>query len=91
MDQAAHARSGFPDPHGLLAAGIFGSYALGANNISTVMGVFVPISNFSEINLFGMVTLSAAQQLFFVGGLAIAVGVFTYSKKVIMTVGGGGS
>jgi PiT family inorganic phosphate transporter len=75
---------------GLLTAGIFGSYALGANNISTVMGVFVPISNFSEINLFGLVTLSAAQQLFFVGGLAIAVGVFTYSKKVIMTVGGGG-
>ncbi|MGE4421484.1 MAG: inorganic phosphate transporter [Pseudodesulfovibrio sp.] len=75
---------------GLLLAGIFGSYALGANNISTVMGVFVPISNFAEINLFGLVTLSAAQQLFFLGGLAIAVGVFTYSKKVIMTVGGGG-
>ncbi|WP_207260198.1 inorganic phosphate transporter [Desulfovibrio sp. Huiquan2017] len=75
---------------GLLTAGIFGSYALGANNISTVMGVFVPISNFSEINLFNLVTLSAAQQLFFLGGLAIALGVFTYSKKVIMTVGGGG-
>ncbi|OIQ50009.1 Sulfate permease CysP [Pseudodesulfovibrio hydrargyri] len=75
---------------GLLLAGIFGSYALGANNISTVMGVFVPISDFSPINLFGLVTLSAAQQLFFLGGLAIAVGVFTYSKKVIMTVGGGG-
>ncbi|MEZ7198579.1 inorganic phosphate transporter [Pseudodesulfovibrio karagichevae] len=75
---------------GLLLAGIFGSYALGANNISTVMGVFVPISNFADINLFGLVTLSAAQQLFFLGGLAIAVGVFTYSRKVIMTVGGGG-
>ncbi|TDT86342.1 inorganic phosphate transporter [Pseudodesulfovibrio indicus] len=75
---------------GLLLAGIFGSYALGANNISTVMGVFVPISDFSEINLFGLFTLTAAQQLFFLGGLAIAVGVFTYSKKVIMTVGGGG-
>jgi PiT family inorganic phosphate transporter len=75
---------------GLLLAGIFGSYALGANNISTVMGVFVPIAHFSKINLFGLVTLSAAQQLFFLGGLAIALGVFTYSKKVIMTVGGGG-
>lgn len=75
---------------GLLLAGIFGSYALGANNISTVMGVFVPISNFSDIHVFNLFTLSAAQQLFFLGGLAIAVGVFTYSKKVIMTVGGGG-
>jgi len=75
---------------GLLTAGIFGSYALGANNISTVMGVFVPIADFSEINVFNLFTLSAAQQLFFLGGLAIAVGVFTYSKKVIMTVGGGG-
>jgi len=75
---------------GLLLAGMFGSYALGANNISTVMGVFVPISNFSDIHVFNLFTLSAAQQLFFLGGLAIAVGVFTYSKKVIMTVGGGG-
>ncbi len=75
---------------GLLLAGIFGAYALGANNISTVMGVFVPISNFSDIHFFNLFTLSAAQQLFFLGGLAIAVGVFTYSKKVIMTVGGGG-
>lgn len=75
---------------GLLLAGIFGSYALGANNISTVMGVFVPISNFSDIHIFNLFTLSAAQQLFFLGGLAIAVGVFTYSRKVIMTVGGGG-
>lgn len=75
---------------GLLLAGIFGSYALGANNISTVMGVFVPISNFSDIHFFTLFTLSAAQQLFLLGGLAIAVGVFTYSKKVIMTVGGGG-
>lgn len=75
---------------GLLLAGIFGSYALGANNISTVMGVFVPISNFQDISVFGLFTLNAAQQLFLLGGLSIALGVFTYSKKVIMTVGGGG-
>ncbi|MFW5490158.1 MAG: inorganic phosphate transporter [Desulfovibrio sp.] len=75
---------------GLLLAGIFGSYALGANNISTVMGVFVPISHLSPIRVFDLFTLTAAQQLFFLGGLAIAAGVFTYSKKVIMTVGGGG-
>lgn len=75
---------------GLLLAGMLGAYALGANNISTVMGVFVPISTFKDIQFLNLFTLSAAQQLFLLGGLAIAVGVFTYSKRVIMTVGGGG-
>ena len=31
--------------------------------------------------------LSSAGQLFLLGGIAIAVGVFTYSKKVMLTVG----
>lgn len=75
--------------NGLLIAGIFGSYSLGANNIANVMGVFVPVSPFSDITFLGLFTLSAAQQLFFLGGVAIAVGVFTYSKRVMMTVGSG--
>jgi PiT family inorganic phosphate transporter len=75
--------------NGLLLAGIFGSYSLGANNIANVMGVFVPVSPFSDITFLGLFTLSAAQQLFFLGGLAIALGVFTYSKRVMMTVGSG--
>ncbi|MEN8212426.1 MAG: inorganic phosphate transporter, partial [Thermodesulfobacteriota bacterium] len=75
--------------NGLLLAGIFGSYSLGANNIANVMGVFVPVAPFSDITLLGLFTLSAEQQLFFLGGLAIAVGVFTYSKRVMMTVGSG--
>ncbi|NNK14308.1 MAG: inorganic phosphate transporter [Desulfofustis sp.] len=74
--------------YSLLSAGIFGSYALGANNIANVMGVFVPVAPFSHITLLG-VTFSPAQQLFFLGGVAIAVGVFTYSKRVMMTVGTG--
>lgn len=72
----------------LLLAGIFGSYALGANNIANVMGVFVPVAPFDSISLLG-ITFSPAQQLFFLGGIAIAVGVFTYSKRVMMTVGSG--
>ena len=75
--------------NGLIFAGIFGSYSLGANNIANVMGVFVPVSPFSDITFLGLFTLSAAQQLFFLGGLAIALGVFTYSKRVMMTVGSG--
>jgi PiT family inorganic phosphate transporter len=74
---------------GLLLVGAFGSYSLGANNIANVMGVFVPVSPFSDISLFGWVTLSSAQQLFLIGGVAIAVGVFTYSKRVMETVGEG--
>jgi len=75
--------------YGLLLAGVFGSYSLGANNIANVMGVFVPVSSFSDISIFGMFNLTSAQQLFFIGGVAIAVGVFTYSKRVMMTVGVG--
>jgi len=74
---------------GLLLAGIFGSYALGANNIANVMGVFIPVSPFTDISLFGRFTMTSAQQLFFIGGIAIAIGVFTYSKRVMMTVGEG--
>jgi PiT family inorganic phosphate transporter len=74
--------------YSLLLAGIFGSYALGANNIANVMGVFVPVAPFNHITLLG-ITFSPAQQLFFLGGVAIAVGVFTYSKRVMMTVGTG--
>jgi PiT family inorganic phosphate transporter len=75
--------------YGLLVVGAFGSYSLGANNISNVMGVFVPVSPFSDISLYGWFTLSSAQQLFFIGAVAIAVGVFTYSKRVMATVGEG--
>lgn len=75
--------------YGLLLAGVFGSYSLGANNIANVMGVFIPVSPFSDISLFGWFNLTGAQQLFFIGGIAIAVGVFTYSKRVMLTVGEG--
>ncbi len=75
--------------YGLLIVGALGSYSLGANNIANVMGVFVPVSPFSDISIFGLFRLSSAQQLFFVGGVAIAVGVFTYSQRVMETVGEG--
>jgi len=74
---------------GMLVIGAFGSYSLGANNIANVMGVFVPDNPFNELTLFGMITLSGTQQLFFLGAVAIAVGVFTYSARVMRTVGSG--
>jgi PiT family inorganic phosphate transporter len=53
------------------------------------MGVFVPVSPFTNFDLFGWTTVSSTQQLFLIGALAIAVGVFTYSHKVVRTVGTG--
>ena len=72
---------------GLILAGIFGSYALGANNIANVMGVFVPANPFTSFSFGDLVKFSGVQQLFLIGALAIAVGVFTYSKRVMLTVG----
>ena len=71
----------------LILAGAFGAYSLGANNIANVMGVFVPVAPFPDMQFGQGFSISSAQQLFLVGGLAIAVGVFTYSKRVMMTVG----
>lgn len=72
---------------GLLVVGAFGSYSLGANNIANVMGVFTRVSPFNDISIMGIIDISSVQQLFLLGGIAIAAGVFTYSQKVMRTVG----
>jgi len=71
---------------GLIIAGAFGAYSLGANNIANVMGVFLPAFSLQEIDL-GLFSLSSDQQLFLLGGIAIAVGIITYSRRVMETVG----
>jgi len=73
---------------GLIVAGILGSYSLGANNIGNVMGVFLSSSPFTDFQI-GTLTVTAVQQLFFLGAIAIGVGVITFSKPVMMTVGRG--
>ncbi len=62
---------------GLLIAGCYGAYCLGSNNVANVTGVYVSS---------GLLTAKMAA---FVGGLSIAFGVMTYSRKVMMTVGKG--
>ncbi len=71
----------------LVLVGAFGAYSLGANNIANVVGVFVPAQPFGDLEFFGLITVTGTQIVFFLGGLAIAVGIFTYSKKVMDTVG----
>jgi PiT family inorganic phosphate transporter len=50
------------------------------------MGVFVPAFNLHDLNL-GIFSLNSSQQLFLLGGLAIATGIITYSWKVMDTIG----
>lgn len=72
----------------LIVVGAFGAYSLGANNIGNVMGVFIPSA--PKINLdFGLFVFDGTQVLLLLGGLAIAAGIFTYSHKVMQTVGNG--
>jgi len=58
-----------------IAAGCYGAYSLGANNVGNVTGVY-----FSS----GMLT---AQEAALLGGVGIALGALTYSYKVMLTVG----
>lgn len=74
---------------GLIVAGAFGAYSLGANNIGNVVGVFAADNPFTPITVAGMFKVGAASQLLLLGGLATAIGVFTYSQRVIRTVGSG--
>lgn len=62
---------------GLVIAGSYGAYALGANNVANVTGAFV-----GE----GMLSVDAAC---LIGGLSIALGVLTFSRGVMLTVGRG--
>lgn len=71
---------------GLIIVGAFGAYSLGANNIANVMGVFTNAVEIESLSL-AFFTVDKTQILFFIGAMAIAVGIFTYSQNVMATVG----
>lgn len=73
---------------GLIVVGAFGAYSLGANNIANVMGVFVSSAPNLVLN-FGIFRLDGVQLLFLLGGIAIAIGIFTYGERVMQTIGNG--
>ena len=60
---------------GLIFAGCFGAYALGSNHVANVTGIYVGS---------GLLTPFEGA---LIGGLSIASGVLTYSRKVMTTVG----
>lgn len=72
----------------MVVTGAFGAYALGANNMANVVGVFIPVVPFTGFTIFGL-HISGVHQLFLIGSVAVAIGVYTYSYKVMMTVGKG--
>ncbi len=59
----------------LISAGAYGAYALGANNVANVTAVFVGAG---ILNVF-----SAA----LIGGMSIGLGILTFSRRVMETVG----
>lgn len=72
---------------GMVLTTALGGFALGANNMANVVGVFVDSCIFTPVKLGRFYTLSGVQVLFLLGAMAAVVGVFTYSKKAIKTVG----
>lgn len=66
---------------GLILAGCYGAYALGANNVANVTGVFM------GLNLFGLHGGAEATMLAIIGSLSIALGICTFSYRVMTTVG----
>lgn len=72
---------------GMILTTALGGYALGANNMANVVGVFVDSCKFEPIHLGRLYTLSSIQILFLLGGIAACIGVFTYSQKAIKNVG----
>ena len=63
---------------GLVIVGCYGAYALGANNVANVTGIY---SGHEDTLGFSDRTLAL------IGGIAISTGTITYSKRVMTTVG----
>jgi PiT family inorganic phosphate transporter len=59
----------------IIAAGSYGAYALGANNVANVTAVFVGA---------GLISVFSAA---LIGGFSIALGIMTFSRPVMETVG----
>ena len=74
---------------GMIFTTALGGFALGANNMADVVGVFVQSCTFGSLNFGNFINLNGIQVLFLMGAIAVSIGVFTYSQKVIKTVGKG--
>ena len=62
----------------LVVVGVYGAYALGANNVANVTGIYYGIGTLGEYEGFWLTLI---------GGTSIALGTATFGKRVMMTVG----
>lgn len=63
---------------GLIVVGCYGSYALGANNVANATGIFS-----------GRLDHVSDHELAILGGVSIALGVLTFSRRMMLAVGTG--
>ncbi len=61
---------------GFIVSGIFAAYSLGANNVANVTAVYS-----------GTIGILSKEAACLIGGITIALGVLTFSKRVMYTVG----
>ena len=83
---------------GYIVSGIFGAYSMGANNAANATGIYLRIGIFDgpvqAINgllrsIHIPITVTVPFFAALIGGLSIALGVLTFSKRVMLTVGEG--
>jgi PiT family inorganic phosphate transporter len=73
--------------YGLVVFGALGAYFLGANTIANAVGVFVPVTPFKDLAIGSLFTLTGVQQLYLAGALSVVAGIYTFSHRVMGTVG----
>jgi len=72
---------------GYIAAGAFSAFSIGQNSSASVTAFYYDATNSGANLIFDTPWMSGASIAAILGGIAIAVGVLTFSKRVMMTVG----
>lgn len=70
----------------LVAVGCYGAWAFGGNNIANVVSFYVRLDLFPPMQM-GPWTLTQPRILALLGGFGIALGITTFSRRVMMKVG----
>ncbi len=73
--------------YALFGFGAVGAYFLGANTIANAVGVFVPVTPFTDLAISPLFSISGVLQLYIIGALSVVLGIYTYSHRVMGTVG----
>jgi PiT family inorganic phosphate transporter len=71
---------------GLLAAGCYGAWAFGGNNMANVVSFYVGLDLFPAVHV-GPWVISQARMLALFGGIAISLGIVTFSRRMMLMVG----